>query len=296
MVHTIDLHFQGIERAIAAYLIELPAGPVLIETGPYSCFDTLQRSLRQKDIAIEDLRAVFLTHIHLDHAGAAWAFAQKGVPIYCHPLGERHLKGPERLVQSAARIYGDQMDSLWGAMEPIAEEHLQIVEHEEIVHIGEDNLCALHTPGHAKHHVAWQWKDFIFTGDVGGVRIGSGPVVPPCPPPDINVKDWQSSLRILREKQPSALFLTHFGRVDQVHENLEQLENHLLDWAAWMKPHFEAEHPMEIVTPQFQDFVQEQLRRAGVDDTTLQQYELANPSWMSVAGLYRYWKKRTSEN
>lgn len=288
----IDLHFQGIPNAIASYLVETSAGPILIETGPHSTLPHLEAALIKAGYGIEDIQHVFLTHIHLDHAGAAWAFAQKGASIYVHPAGLPHLENPKKLMASAARIYGDEMGRLWGQMQAIPIAQLKAVEHETIFQIGDTSLRALHTPGHAVHHIAWVLGEQIIAGDVAGVKIGSGPVVPPCPPPDINIEDWERSIKILLAEAPRQLLLTHFGVVDSVEEHLSALKTELHAWANWIKPHYlQGSDPGEI-TPAFQQFVQERLSRKGVDASGLQQYEAANPSWMSVAGLMRYWYKR----
>ncbi|MEM6300010.1 MAG: MBL fold metallo-hydrolase, partial [Bacteroidota bacterium] len=136
----------------------------------------------------------------------------------------------------------------------------------------------------------------IFAGDVAGVKIGDGPVVPPCPPPDIQVEHWQSSIQILREAKAKKLYLTHFGEVTDIDKHLTELEENLLDWANWMRPHFEQETPPAEVTPTFQAYTRQQLEDAGVSTEDQDKYEKANPIWMSVAGLLRYWKKYSPKN
>jgi len=291
-IHTIDLNFQGLSHAVAAFVIETSEGPVLVETGPHSTLPALEQGLEAIGYSMQEVRHVLLSHIHLDHAGAAWAFAETGATIYVHPLGSAHLVSPERLMQSAKMIYQDEMDRLWGEMRPIAPERLKTVAHSEEVVIGDTVFKAWHTPGHAIHHIAWQLETFAFTGDVGGVRIEGGLVAPPCPPPDINVEDWQASLALLRSLDLSAIYLTHFGRVGAVNRHLDELEKRLLNWAAWMKPYFDQQANQDTVTPLFQAFVHEELITSGLGEAGLARYEIANPSWMSVAGLMRYWKKR----
>jgi len=291
-IHTIDLNFQGLSNAVAAFVVETSDGPVLIETGPHSTLPALEQGLEAIGYSMQQVRHVLVTHIHLDHAGAAWAFAESGATIYVHPLGSAHLGNPERLMQSAKMIYQDAMDRLWGEMRPIAPERLKTVEHEEEIIIGDTVFKAWHTPGHAIHHIAWQLETVAFTGDVGGVRIADGLVAPPCPPPDINVEAWQTSLALLHSLDLSAIYLTHFGRVGEVKGHLDELEQRLLNWAAWMQPYFEQQTNPETITPLFQAFVHEELVASGLDAEALARYELANPSWMSVAGLLRYWKKR----
>ena len=292
MIKILDLNFLDISQAIAAFLVETSEGPILIETGPYSMWNHLETAINKEGYQIEDIKHVFLTHIHLDHAGAAWAFAQKGATIYLHPFGIKHMADPSKLMESARRIYKDDMDRLWGEMKAIPEAQMHATAHEEKIVIGDVTIQSLHTPGHAVHHIAWQIGDAVFTGDVAGVKILNGPVVPPCPPPDINVEDWKKSIDILLEMPAETMYLTHFGRVTEKKEHLKVLSETLDDWANWMRPRFENGENPRTVTPAYQAYITEQLRSKGVANTDLEKYETANPSWMSVAGLMRYWKKK----
>lgn len=295
MYHIIDLHFQDYEHAIAAFLIESSEGPILIETGPYSTFESLKSGLKKHNYRPEDVKHVFLSHIHFDHAGAAWAFAKHGADIYLHPFGYKHMHDPSKLVASATMIYGDQMDILWGKMEGILEEKLVVCGHEETIKVGDQQLIALHTPGHAKHHIAWQWRDVIFTGDVAGVKIEGGPVVPPCPPPDINLEDWIHSIDLVLSKNPNKLVLTHYGEEQNPNIHMQELKEILNDWAQWMKGKWEQGLSNEEITPLFMNYTANQLKERGVSDLGIKQYEAANPSWMSVAGLVRFWKKKLAQ-
>lgn len=293
MVHTLDLQFQ-VPNSIAVYVIETSEGPVLVETGPHSRFAHLESELQKIGFQVSDIKHVLLTHIHFDHAGAAWAFAEQGATIYVHPRGWKHLHDPERLYGSAKRIYGDMMEPLWGIMKGIPEELLISVEDETVIQVGNTSFKAWHTPGHASHHIAWQMGEVVFTGDVGGCRIPNGPVVPPCPPPDINIEAWMNSIRVLRALNPKRLYLTHFGAEDEPTQHLDNLEFILNDWAQWMKPHWETGSDAQDITPKFLAYTNEQLKVAGVtDEIELKKYEAANPPYMSVAGLMRYWQKKS---
>ncbi|MFQ5446397.1 MAG: MBL fold metallo-hydrolase [Saprospiraceae bacterium] len=291
MIKIIDLHHQGHSQTIAAFIVETPAGPVLIETGPHSAFPALEKGLLTAGYSPQDMRHVFLTHIHFDHGGAAWEFARHGATVYVHPLGEWHLAHPEKLYASARQIYKDEMETLWGALNPIPKAQLRAVEHGEIIEVGGTVFRAWHTPGHAVHHIAWQVNDVLFTGDAGGICIGGGVVVPPCPPPDINIGAWMKSIDLIEKLKPSALYLTHFGRVDAVGQHLDALRQILKDWALWMKPYFESGATTAEVTPVFQKYVAAQLMTSGIEGENLARYETANPSWMSVTGLLRFWRK-----
>ena len=232
--------------------------------------------------------------LDLHFKGAAWALAETGAKVYVHPFGYKHLLDPSKLYNSAKRIYGDEMETLWGDMKSIPEDQLFAVEDKTEIKVGDLTFKAWHTPGHASHHIAWQIGETVFTGDVAGCRVNLGPVVPPCPPPDIDIEAWETSIQKIRALNPESLYLTHFSKVTDVDSHFSELSERLQNWAEWMKPHFEAgTHPNEI-TPLFQEFAAKELRDAGVSEQEIPMYEAANPAWMSVAGLLRYWKKRTS--
>lgn len=289
-VHILDLEFLDESSSIASFLIESTDGLILIESGPETTFLHLQKAIAEKGFDWKEVRHVFLTHIHFDHAGAAWKFARNGSKIYVHPLGLPHLQNPEKLWNSAKMIYGDDMERLWGNMEPVEEILLVAADDQDVLNIGGLEIKVHYTPGHAVHHNAYQIGKIIFTGDVGGVKISNGPVVPPCPPPDINVELWLKSIEKLKNLNPEKLYLTHFGIVENPVPHLSELELILDDWASWMKQHFDAGTAVEETTPQFMEYTKNQLKAAGVSEEDLVRYEYANPSWMSVAGLLRYWK------
>ena len=289
-IHILDLEFLDESFSIASFLIESKAGLILIESGPENTFEHLQKAIVAKGFKGEDVRHVLLTHIHFDHAGAAWKFAEKGAKIYVHPVGLSHLQNPEKLWNSAKMIYGDDMDRLWGNMKPIDESLLVPADDGDVLKIGEWEIKVHYTPGHAVHHNAYQCGNIIFTGDVAGVKIHKGPVVPPCPPPDIDLKLWKNSIQKLKNLKSEKFYLTHFGIVENVAQHLSELEIILEDWANWMKPYFDAGTSPEEITPKFMQYTKNQLMNAGVSDEDLIRYEYANPSWMSVAGLLRYWK------
>ena len=292
MVNVIDLKFQGYSKSIAAFLVESGDGPVLIETGPYSTFGTLEKGIQNLGYELRDIRHVLLSHIHFDHAGAAWALARQGAKIYLHPFGAMHMEDPTKLYESARRIYKDRMDSLWGKMEPIKKDHLFQMPDKETLKVGGLKFVAHHTPGHAVHHVAWQVEDILFTGDVAGVRIENGPIMPPCPPPDINIEDWKRSIALIRSLKLRHIYLTHYAAFTDISNHLDQLEKCLNDWASYIESEWRKGKTQEEITPEFQQYVATQLGDAELSSGDIAKYEAANPSWMSVAGLIRYWKKK----
>lgn len=291
MVHTIDLNFLNAGEAIATYVIPTENGAALVECGPHSTLDTLLKGLDKLGLKPTDIHTLLLTHIHFDHAGAAWWFAQQGTNVYVHPRGYKHLLNPERLYESARMIYQDKMDELWGEMHPISADVLfEVANHESVVADGVE-FKAIYTPGHAVHHIAWQMEDVLFSGDAGGVKIGDGPVVPPCPPPDIHVADWLDSIEAMKDSKAKRLYMTHFGPADNVVEHLDRLAERLKSYVEWMRPHAEAGRPAEEIVPLFVDFVEGDFRASGMSEDLILSYRAANPAWMSVAGLLRYLKK-----
>lgn len=295
MLHVLDLSFSGYDQAIAAFLLESEEGPILLETGPYSTYDNLRSEVRKLEYEVEEIRHVFITHIHLDHAGAAWALARNGSNLYVHPKGIPHLVDPSKLYNSAKRIYGDEMDTLWGRLEPIDAERLLAAEDEHPIEIGGRKIIPWHTPGHAVHHVAWQLDDIMVTGDLAGVKIGEGPIMPPCPPPDIDIEVWMDSINKARRLNCNELYLTHFGIIEDPTTHFDNFQNILLDWSSWIKVRMEQEGSIDSMTPVFQSYVAEQLRSHGCNQEEIDRYEAANPSWMSVAGLARYWSKKMAK-
>jgi glyoxylase-like metal-dependent hydrolase (beta-lactamase superfamily II) len=290
-IQVLDLHF-GTEGTIAAFLLQSREGPVLVETGPDSTYPALERALQAAGTAPSEVRHALLTHIHLDHAGAAWRLAALGATVYVHPAGAPHLADPAKLLASARRIYGDQMDTLWGRLEPIPADRLQIVEDGELLRIGELRLEALHTPGHATHHIAYRIDGTVFTGDVAGVRMAGGPVVPPCPPPDIDIEAWRASIARLQALEPETLYLTHFGPVSGAGDHLARLDRSLETFAAWVRRALHEGVDQATMVPLFDAYTEGFLTAHGCDERLRGRYSLANPAFMSVAGLARYWRKR----
>lgn len=289
-INIIDLNFQNVRESIGSFLIPTDKGPVLIESGPESTFQVLKEGVEKAGYRVSDIYAVLLTHIHFDHAGAAWKFAEAGARIYVHEAGLPHLANPEKLWNSAAQIYGEDMDRLWGKMKPIAQDRLFAANDGDVIDFGNVQFKVIYTPGHAVHHNAYQLNDCIFTGDVAGCKIENGPVVPPCPPPDINLDLWKTSIKKLKEANPSCLYLTHFARHDKPQQLLNDLEKELDSWAEFIKPFYEARVPTEEIIPKFMKFTSDAFKLKGLSEEEIKVYEYANPSWMSVNGLLRYWK------
>jgi len=297
MIEVIDLLFQGTKQSTAAFFKETSEGPIIIETGPHATLPQVEQFLATKNYQLSDVKHVFITHIHLDHAGAAWAFAKNGATVYLHPFGERHMIDPSKLLDSAKRIYKERMYELWGDLQPIPANQLVTMAHGEKITLGDTELIAWFTPGHAKHHLSWQIGKELVAGDVAGVKIGTGGmVVPPCPPPDINIEDWMNSIAVLEELELEQIYLTHFGKVTNLPQHYKDLKFILKDWSNWVLPHFKANRSFEEIAPLFNAYTLQQLIDYGVDKEILKAYEKSNPAIMSALGLLRYWKKKFERN
>lgn len=289
---TLDLNYQGQKEAIAAFLIKYNDGAILIECGPGSTLPGLQAGLSANGLTVKDVTHVLLTHIHLDHAGAAGYFARQGAQIHVHPVGAPHMVNPEKLLASAGRIYGDMMDTLWGEFLPVPEDKLTILEDEVEVVIG--NLCFLpiNTPGHAEHHYAYLFEDICFSGDVGGVRIPGFPYLRvPMPPPELNLERWRESIHKLQKLDFKRIAPTHFGIFDNPEWQLNEMLRGLDKTSRWMDDAMVDAPPIEELREMFAEFVENQGRAAGLSEEVVQSYRVANPLGMSADGLLRYWKK-----
>jgi glyoxylase-like metal-dependent hydrolase (beta-lactamase superfamily II) len=288
----IDLKFLGRKKAIAAYLIPHKYGAALVETGPGSTCEELTNQLDLLGYKPNDISHVFITHIHLDHAGAAGWLAKQGAQIFVHPIGESHLKNPEKLLASARRIYGDKMDLLWGEFLPVPSEKLSVVLDQEQVISGDLTFTAIHTPGHAEHHISWLFEDTCFTGDVGGVRIpGFSYIRLPLVPPELHFGKWRDSLVRLEEFDFRKIAPTHFGIFEDAKLHLKQARQMLEDIEKWMDNIITEDISIESLREQYVTFMNLQGERAGLGEEALRIYEIANPTWMGADGIYRYRKK-----
>lgn len=288
----LDQEFLGTPKVIASYLLDAPQGRILIETGPASVQSTLEARLEEMGVEPASIEHVFVTHIHLDHAGGAGYWARRGSKIYVHPKGAPHLVDPSKLLASAARIYGDRMQELWGTTIPVPETQVVPVSEGEIMVAGL-RLQAWDTPGHAAHHLALGVDGDLFTGDVAGVRLpGSRFVSVPAPPPEFHLETWLSSLDKLRGLAPERLHLTHFGGDFPAADHLEQLAERLAGCVAFVASR--GTEPLSELTEAYRQWDRGQAAAYGVDDAAYEAYEKANPAFMSAQGISRYLAKRGS--
>jgi glyoxylase-like metal-dependent hydrolase (beta-lactamase superfamily II) len=270
----LDLLHQGAERVIGAYLLETEDGPALFDCGPTSCAEELKAGLRGRGLALHDLHHLLLSHIHLDHAGAAGVLVRQHPALQVHvsEIGAPHLIDPARLEASARRLYGDLFDELWGELAPVPRDN---------VHIAGASVLGLQcfpTPGHASHHICFLDEDgTLYAGDAAGVRIQPHTtVLPPTPPPDFDLDAWLRTIDEIAHRGPARLALVHFGVAEDVDRHLDELRTHLVEWVG-----------REGVTEEeFTESVSSDV------DSGFEEYARAMPFWQSYAGLKRYWEKQ----
>ncbi len=301
-LHYVDSLHLGATRVIGVSVLSSGADGggelTVIDPGPAVVYPAVCAALTKLGLQPERVTRVFATHVHLDHSGGAWRWAEEhGARVYVHPEGATHLLDPARLVASASRIYGAEMNRLWGEIRAIAPEYVSVLQDGEPVALTDGVLVAYATPGHARHHHAY-WlptERWLFAGDVAGVAIGGGPVLPPCPPPDIDVPLWQASLERLSRLLPARVFLTHFGELPDPAHQLPELSRRLERWACWIRDRLCARMPQIDLVPAFARLTASELREGGADEAVSSVYERADPAAMSVAGLSRYWQKHRPE-
>jgi glyoxylase-like metal-dependent hydrolase (beta-lactamase superfamily II) len=293
-VVTLDLNFQGRPQAIAAYLVRGADAVVLVESGPGSTRAGLEAGLAKEGLSPLDVTHLLLTHIHLDHAGAAGWLARQGAQVYVHPVGAPHMLSPERLLTSAGRIYGDRMESLWGEFLPVPQNKLHVLRDNEEIEMGSLRFRAVDTPGHAEHHYAYLFEDICFSGDVGGVRIPGYPYLRvPMVPPELHLERWRQSVKRLRQEQFRYIAPTHFGIHDDPAWHLREVEKGLDNAERWLEQTMSEDPspPIEAMRQSFTEWMVEQAAEMGLSDDVLAAYQVANPPGMSADGLLRYWKK-----
>ena len=272
----LDLHFGGRERAIGVYLVDTDDGLALFDCGPSSTLPALEAGLAREGLELSDIRHLLLSHIHLDHAGAAGPLVRANghLTVWVSEIGAPHLLDPSRLERSARRLYGDAFDPLWGELAPVPAQNVRIA--------GGDVLGwdAFPTPGHASHHVSYLRDGTLLAGDACGVRMpGAAYVLPVSPPPDLDVEAWHASVAEIRRRAPERLALIHFGVHKDTRLHLDRLEGELDTWAA------RVENGMTQV-----EFVAVARADAGAD---ADDYDQVAPLWQSWQGLRRYWDTKT---
>ena len=307
-IHILDTYHLGRPGIVAGTALETNDGIALFDTGPESTFDNVIGDLQKAGFDPKDVRHVFLSHIHFDHAGAAWRFAGPTSPrdesvrladrtgssatVYVHPRGAPHLIDPSKLIESATRIFGNDMERLWGKIAPVPQEHVKILEDNDVVRLPPFEIRAIATPGHASHHHVYHWDDNIFGGDIAGVRIGSGPPIPPFVPPELQVEAWRDSIAKIRKLNPAHLYLPHFGKVEgSIPEHLDSLDKRVARWSEWFRERIRAGDDESRLKSAFAGLEHHELRKDGASQEDVEGYEAADPSYMAPPAAIRYWNK-----
>jgi glyoxylase-like metal-dependent hydrolase (beta-lactamase superfamily II) len=281
MDELIDLLHLGRPRVIASYLLGGDE-PAIVDCGPSTCVDALEAGLTRRGLAVGDLRHLVLTHIHLDHGGAAGVLVRMNPALTVHvsEIGAPHLLDPSRLERSARRLYGDDFDRLWGELAPVPEANVRIA--------GERVLdCdAFPTPGHASHHVSYLAPDgACYSGDATGVRIPPATYLAPvAPPPDIDLEAWRRTLDAIEARRPERLCLPHFGVIEDPVPHIAEMRARLRVWFERVREGADEE--------EFVAAAERELAESVADPELAESYRSAAPFWQSHAGLKRYWEKQ----
>lgn len=291
-----DLEFQGRPRIIATGVLHGPGGAALIDPGPTSTLPTLEAGLAGMGLSMGDVTALVLTHIHLDHAGGAGTLVRRHphVRVFVHERGAPHMVDPTKLVSSATLLYGDDMDRLWGEVSPVPAEALVVLKGGERIEAGGRRLDVAYTPGHASHHVSYFSADtgIAFVGDTAGIKIhADGYVLPPTPPPDIDLEAWDRSLHTIEAWRPETLFLTHFGPHGPSGAHLTELRDHLRVAADLARRSLTREGSDTDREIWFAEELRRELHRR-IGESEGRAYEVAARLDLSWRGLARYWRKK----
>lgn len=293
----VDLQFLGTPEIIATAILHGPRGVALVDPGPSTTLGTLREGLARKGLGIGDVRQLLLTHIHLDHAGATGTLvrANPEIEVFVHELGAPHMADPSRLIASASRLYGGDMERLWGEFLAVPKGNLRELTGGETIDACGRELRVAYTPGHAVHHVSYfeAAARIAFVGDTGGIRRGASSfVMPPAPPPDIDLDAWRGSADRILAWDPDTLFITHFGPFHGPRLQFQQLFEHLDSWSRIVRRLLADEtltdsaRQAAFVAEAFQEL------QRSVGPQEAEKYGRAGRLDYSYQGLARYWRRQ----
>lgn len=290
-----DLHL-GRPHVVGTYVM-LGDEPAIVDPGPASVLPNLEAGLRQLGLTFGDLRAIVLSHIHLDHAGATGSLVRyfPHLKVYVHHRGAPHLIAPDKLLRSATRIYGGQMDFLWGEFLPVPADNIVTLSGGETIRVGGRTLRIFDAPGHASHHLLYldETTGAVFVGDTTGLRLpGFSYVRPATPPPDIDLEAWRHTLDTLLSLGPRMLLLTHFGPAHDPERHVTEMWQHTLSWAETVRASLAAAEDETAAAARLAAVADAELG-PNVGAETREQYAQAGAVDMSWHGLARYWRKKT---
>ncbi len=295
-IRFVDVRHLGNPHVIAASVLDVGSGVAIVDPGPESSWANVVASLEKSGRTLRDLQWLLLTHIHLDHAGATGAIVRRNphVTVYVHQRGAPHLADPSKLLASAGRLYGADMERLWGEVVPVPAGNLKPLQGGERLTLGPVTLEVAYTPGHASHHVSYLHSSTgtAFVGDTAGIRIsGRDYIFPPTPPPDIDLAPWDESLDRIAAWKPERLFLTHFGPGGAVQQHLEEFRRRLAQWSDWVRASLSQPGDDAALAGAFVKAVGEDVRRhlPAAEAARFEQGAGLRFCWY---GLARYWRKR----
>lgn len=299
-IDILDTKWVGRPRSIAAALLLANGHRALVDPGPESTLGTLREQLRAHALSVADLDAILLTHVHLDHAGASGALVRENprLAVYVHERGAQHMADPAKLLASAARLWPNDLQRLFGKTLAVPAENLRVLQGGETLRLGGRKVDVVYTPGHASHHVSYldEAEGVAFVGDTTGIRIENGPyILPATPPPDIDLGIWESSFAAILGRRPQRLFLTHFGYSEEPAAHIAEFRERLHRWAE-VAADVLREAPDDAAAQQA--FVSrsraEMEQRLGVEEA--EHHAFTAGLDLSFLGLARYWRKRAAAN
>ena len=293
----IDLNFIGRRHAIATGVIQGGGTVALVDPGPTTCLDTLELGLQAQGARLADVTHLLLTHIHLDHAGATGTILRRypHIKVFVHERGAPHIIDPAKLIASASRLYVGQMERLWGEILPVPEKNLVVLSGGERIDAGGRAFETAYTPGHASHHVSYFNRDsgVAFVGDTAGVCVDGGYVLPPTPPPDIDIEAWQGSVARIEAWGPQTIFLTHFGPVNTPVPHLRTLMSNLDTMSALVRARMAEPGSNDEKAQRFGEDLMLEWRRQ-MPEAQVASYVAAAPPELAWSGLERYWRKKSA--
>ncbi len=297
-IYLLDTNHVGFTGTVGVYVLQGDDGFALIETGPGSTLSTIKQSIASLGLELSNLKAILVTHIHLDHAGAAGQLAREtGATLYVHERGAPHLIDPSKLLASAERIYGDLMKPLWGTMVPAPRENVVALTDGERLKIVGHTVDVLYTPGHASHHVAFLLEgETMFTGDAAAIHFaGSSVIRPALPPPEIDLELWQDSIDKMIVAKPKRLLLTHYGEVKDAEAHLRQVVERNEEWANLILEGLQKGEDAKMLEQRLRALSLQELATSGASDEVIQRHLITSNDGMTVMGVTRYWQKRHPE-
>ena len=292
--HFVDPLYRGEQHLIAPGVLESSDGYILIDPGPHRSIHGLEENLKAAGIYLFEIRHILVTHIHLDHAGGVGHLVagREDIQVHVHEIGAPHLIDPSRLLSSARRIYGDELDAKWGSMRAVPKEQVYALSSGDVLDFGNRTIEVLYTPGHAKHHVSFvdDYSGYAFVGDVAGQKTtGVSYILPVTPPPDVDLEAWFESLQKIERTGVDGLFLTHFGPSEEPKDHLQTIKEKLDTWGEEVRRTLRDDRPDASRAEEFLRAKHAEMD-ALLDEPDRRPYELFGHPEGSWHGLARYWR------